>query len=303
MLAASAGAHLLLLAALATVTPGLLAPVPGAAPVLEVELAPSSGATPARASVAPRRAAVSAPVQPARAQALRPSPALRAPRAAPAASVTAPAAIAAAPSDAPARPAVVQGQGDGRWRVRGGGDADAAARALARTTIGCDHQGWLHLTAMERDRCAKPLLEGLRSGMKFDALPASKRAYYDQVVAAYAKMHAATPMSVNIPADARFANLGVEPQWRAPAGAHMPALGCVIKFGAPRGYKSYHDGPPHSLKLGVLPCFVTPPSGLFTEEADVEAPASRREQEDDAAHAAKYAPLPSQDAPAPAPRP
>ena len=171
---------------------------------------------------------------------------------------------------------------------------------IARTTVGCDHQGWLHLTAAERDRCDKPLLEGMRSGTKVDPIPAAKRAYYDQVQAAYAKMHEPAPMNL---AASTTDSKGLEPQWRAAAGAHMPGLGCAIKFGIPRGYKSYHDGPPHSLKLGPLPCFVAPPSGLATEEADVETPASRREQEDDAAHAAKYAPLPAQEVVATSPKP
>lgn len=307
ILAASAIAHLGLLALLARASPELLASGATATPTFQValEAAPSGGAGAARPSLQPERSTADAPVPsaPTRSRTeATPSPLAAAPAPSPAPSRT-PAVTASSPGAAPA--VAVAGQGDGRWRLRGGGggDADGAARALARTTAGCDHQGWLHLTAAERDRCDRPFLEGMRSGMKIDAIPAAKRAYYDQVQAAYAKMHEPTPMSINIPTDARFGNLGVDPQWRAAAGAHMPGFGCAIKFGIPRGYESYHDKPPHSLKLGALPCFVAPPSGLFTEEADVQAPASRREQEDDAAHAAKYAPLPTQDARAPAPRP
>lgn len=299
-LAASAGAHLLLLALLAQVTPGLLPGALDAAPVLKVELAQRSGGpAAARASVAPERAATSAPIQAAPASHVRPTPATVTPRTAPASPTPSPVA-AAAPSAAPGGTAAAPAQGHGRWRVHGGGDAEAAARALVRTTVGCDHQGWLHLTAAERERCARPLLEGMRSGMTFDAVPAAKRAYYDQVRAAYAKMHEPAPMIVSAsPTD----SFGLEPQWRGAQGAHMPGLGCAIKFGAPRGYTSYHDRPAHSLKLGPLPCFLTPPSGLGTEEADVQPPASRREQEDDAAHAAKYAPVPQDGAATPAPQP
>ena len=304
VLAASAMAHLGLLALLTRVSPELLASGASATPTFQVALegAPSGGAGAARASLRPERSTASAPVQAAPTRSrpeATPSPLAATPAPGRAPSPT-PAATTSSSRLAPA--AAASDQGEGRWRLRGG-DADGAARALARTTAGCDHQGWLHLTAAERDRCDKPLLEGMRSGMKFDTVPAAKRAYYDQVQAAYAKMHEPTPMSINIPTDARFGNLGVDPQWGAAAGAHMPGFGCAIKFGVPRGYKSYHDKPPHSLKLGALPCFVAPPSGLFTEEADLQAPASRREQDDDAAHAAKYAPLPTQDAPPPAPRP
>jgi hypothetical protein len=45
---------------------------------------------------------------------------------------------------------------------------------------------------------------------------------------------------------------------------HGPGLGCAIPFG--KGVKP--KGPPHSLRLG--PCFIRPPLGPLTPEADVQ---------------------------------
>lgn len=65
-----------------------------------------------------------------------------------------------------------------------GGDAEGAARALVRTTVGCDHETWLRLSPAERERCDVPFVEGLRSGLHIDPLPADKRADFDRQAAA-----------------------------------------------------------------------------------------------------------------------
>ena len=299
-LAASTVAHLAVFAVLASLTPTLIV-APHArrsAAAIEVELEAAGGATGVRAvSAAASASRAPASVQAPSPGAMRPSqPATAMARATPAPTLAAapPGLVHPALAAPPAVPTGGAGAGPSRWRVDGsgvGGAAGDAARALARTTVGCDRQTWLHLTADERARCERPFVEGYRSGLKIDAVPAAKRATYDQVQAAYAKMHAGAPLPFTPPLADRYGNLGVTERWAGPPGAHRPGFGCKLGLGPPpRDWKSYHDKAPHSLKLGRLPCFITPPSGVLTEEADVQAPASLREQTDDAAHAAKYDP-------------
>lgn len=71
-----------------------------------------------------------------------------------------------------------------------GGDAQGAARALVRNTVGCDHETWLRLSPAERERCNSPFLEGMRSGLHIDALPADKRADFDRQAAADSRKRA-----------------------------------------------------------------------------------------------------------------
>ena len=140
----------------------------------------------------------------------------------------------------------------------------------------------MDLSPAERTRCAERLGLAARTAPKVDAIPAEKRAYYDAVAAAYTDARA--PPS-NAP---RWAVNGARTDLLADKGGlWIPMVTCATKFGAPRGWKSYHDVPPHSLKvgkLGGLPCFIAPPQGRGTEESGVEAPASLRERTDDAAH-------------------
>ncbi len=289
-LAASLAVHGALLLAFMSVVPRLVTLPHLPAPpeeAFQVELQRPSAA-PASATASARLAKVTAP--PVRSVALPPPrPAIR-PSDLPAPAPPAARTAAAAPGSAAGASQASAGASadDGRWRVKGAGDAAGdAARALARGTVGCGAAEWLHLTADERDHCNAEFVHGMRT-LKPDAIPAAKRAYYDAVVAAYAKMHAPMPMSEANLADSH----GVQERWHAPEGSHIPGFGCGAPFGKPRGWKTYANRktPPHALKLGALPCFITPPSGFGTEEADVPPPASLREQQDDAAHAAKYAP-------------
>ncbi len=286
-MSASLGVHALLLALLTSVAPKLLR-VPRLSererPAVDLQLTASTtpresastafaaapaGLRPRIVRVEPRRAAAPA-ASPVTAPARTPTPLAPAPSA------------AAAGGDA-AAPAATS-QPTGRWRVTGGGgDADAAARALARGTVGCDHVGWLHLTAAERERCDSRFVEGARFGPRVDAVPAAKRAYFDQVRDAYAKMHEGAPLPFSGAPGERYSNLGVDEPWAGPKGAHMPGFGCSPAL---LGRK----GPPHSLNFG--PCVITPPSGFGTEEADVVPPPSAGAQRRDAAAAAKSDPPP-----------
>ena len=140
----------------------------------------------------------------------------------------------------------------------------------------------MNLTSAERAKCSEALGLASRTAPRVDPIPAEKRAYYDAVADAYAKAHAppgnAPRWLVGKPASGVLADRG---------GLTIPLVGCEMKFGVPRGYKTYHDVPPHALKLaklGSLSCFVPPPSGRGFEESGVQAPASLRERTDDAAH-------------------
>lgn len=220
-----------------------------------------------------------------RAQSVRQPPPATAKAAHPApASVGSPTPSAVAiPAPAPAAPPHAAGASARGSPVGQGGEGDLSG--LLRAALGCANRDFSHLTDAERTRCDRGFATAARTATKVDAIPPEKRAYYDAVVKAYEKMHAPAPLSTPHFGD----NFGLDERWAGPPGAHAPGFGCKIAIGPiPRGAKSYHDKPPHSLKLGRLPCFITPPSGFATEEADVQAPASLRERTDDAAHAAQF---------------
>jgi hypothetical protein len=54
------------------------------------------------------------------------------------------------------------------------------------------------------------------------------------------------------------------------APGHPPMVFCGVKFSGLHIVKS--KKPPHSLKLGALPCYLVPPQGFLTEESAVAAP-------------------------------
>ncbi|HET9161538.1 MAG TPA: hypothetical protein VFN88_13085 [Caulobacteraceae bacterium] len=55
-----------------------------------------------------------------------------------------------------------------------------------------------------------------------------------------------------------------------PNRGNSPMLGCAILFGG--GQPAHLKKPPHSLKIGPLPCFVIPPEGQLDPEVFVEPP-------------------------------
>ena len=196
----------------------------------------------------------------------------------------------APPSVAPSAPPTATGSTNGPTSgVLAGRDQDGLTgpqagdvRNALRGLLACGHAQLMDLAPAERAKCSEQLGLASRTAPKIDAIPAEKRAYYDAVAAAYAKANAPP---------------GNAPRWLAGkptaglladrGGLTIPLVGCEMKFGVPRGYKTYHDVPPHALKLaklGSLSCFVPPPSGRGFEESGVETPASLRERTDDAAH-------------------
>ncbi len=123
------------------------------------------------------------------------------------------------------------------------GSEDAARRAL-RAALACAPSNVQNLDEEARAACRQRLSDAAiaMGDARVDTIPPEKRAYYDAVVKAY-KDPTAT--------------------------AHPPGLGCALPFGIPKGWKPSGRKPPHSLKLGPLPCYVVPPKGFLTEEADV----------------------------------
>jgi hypothetical protein len=113
--------------------------------------------------------------------------------------------------------------------------------AALRRRLGCARTDQTGLSQAERLACADALGQGARTAAALgQTLPAGKRAYYEAVMAA-----------------------------RKSEG-HGPGLGCHIRFGG--GKPASVETPAHGLKLGPLPCFIVPPAGMLTPEADIPNP-------------------------------
>lgn len=277
--AVSIAVHLAVLAILVLSTPALRLPTVRLAPDISLELSPRPLLRQVRreaVAASAARAVATAASRPASAPAAA-TPALRkpvvAPSPLPSATAPSPPALASAPQPASSATAAASAQGTGRdWRVRPEGGDD---RGAVRAAIGCGHADYLKLTTDEQAACDRKYASLRGADLPhYDAIPPAKRAYYDAVVAAYAKMHAGTPLPFTVAGPGT--NFGTTERWAGPPGAHMPAFGCKIPLGIPKGWKPTKGGPPHSLKLGPLPCYITPPSGLLTEEADLPDPTTLR---------------------------
>ncbi len=133
-------------------------------------------------------------------------------------------------------------------------DAKAAVRRALRATLGCAHPDFAGLTTAERDDCSRQLGRQAAIGAQenMERLPEAKRVYYAKVQKAYQDIR-----------DVARYGTGALP-------GHGPSVGCRLPFGIPKGWKSTR--PPHSLKLGPLPCFIMPPQGILTPEVDLPTP-------------------------------
>lgn len=118
------------------------------------------------------------------------------------------------------------------------------------------------LTPEERARCEEKL--GALA-LKAPPLPApidpEKRAYYDAVAEAYRDPGQMVPLT------ARGAG-GIFGAERSVHLGHGPLVGCSVKFG-PNADKA-PKGPANALRAG--PCFIQPPNGSLTPEADIRRP-------------------------------
>ncbi len=114
-------------------------------------------------------------------------------------------------------------------------------RALRVGGVHCGAEALPGLSQADRDRCAERFGAGARTTLaQAPPIAPDKRAYYDASLAA------------------------------RKSDGHGPGVSCHILFGggAPPSVKA----PPHSLKLGPLPCYVVPPAGMLTPEVDVPNP-------------------------------
>lgn len=106
-----------------------------------------------------------------------------------------------------------------------------AERAACRNQIDVDRGRRLARAA--DGRIAKEVARAM-SAPRIDSIPAEKRAYYDAVAAAYDQQSHGPPMAGRLPG---------------------PVCG---------------GKPPHSLKIGPLPCYIAPPQGFLTEESGLD---------------------------------
>jgi len=160
------------------------------------------------------------------------APTPRPPKAA--SSVVAP--LQMAPSESPAVPATPTAAAQAPVQALSGDIG-----ATLRRRLGCARTDQAGLTQAERQACADALGRGARQVAALgQPVPAGKQAYYDAVKAA-----------------------------RLDEG-HGPGIGCHIRFGG--GKRASIEVPAHGLKLGPLPCFIVPPAGMLTPEADIPTP-------------------------------
>ena len=192
----------------------------------------------------PRRAADGAPSSGPASLSPRPRP----PRRAPAGE-----AVAALPV-APVSAASASGLGPG-----GTGDLRAALR---RSGVGCANGRAVGLNREERERCAERLgAHALDTPFLPAPIDPGKRAHYDAVAEAYKAGGQMVPLT------ARGAAGMFDVDASANSG-HGPRVGCSVKFG-PNARKA-PKGPPNALRAG--PCFIQPPNGSLSPEADIRKP-------------------------------
>ena len=120
------------------------------------------------------------------------------------------------------------------------------ARALRSGRVGCANPALL--TEAEQLACQDRLEAGSKLARYIPTpLPPERRRYYDAVVKAKGDMR---KMAV--------------------VGEHGPGVACKVAFGGPEGFVAWKH--PHGLKLGPLPCYVVPPMGPLSVEADITNP-------------------------------
>ena len=159
---------------------------------------------------------------------------------------------------------------------------DANLRGLLQALGRCGPDNPVARTPAERSRCNAQLAAAARHMPPIDTIPTDKRRYYDVVAAAYANLrHSPAPVSVTV-GMAHARNPTPEPprpnrseggeRWMAPTGAHLPGVTCVPMLAKALGQTA--DKPTNGVGAGG--CYVIPPSGVLTEEADIPPPQDAR---------------------------
>ncbi len=129
---------------------------------------------------------------------------------------------------------------------------------LRRGVLGC--ASTLELSRAERERCNEELARGAASAsaLPLDLSP-KVRAYYDAVAEAKKQDPPLVPRVAP-------GSLGYFDQDKRTTRDHPPMIGCYVPFGPGEKPKL----PSHWLTLG--PCFIAPPKGSLTPEADITPP-------------------------------
>jgi hypothetical protein len=172
--------------------------------------------------------------------------------------LVAPATVETAPAPAPALASPAAGPAP----IASGPRGDLGA-ALRTGGLGCSGDLRKMLGPEERARCDERFGAQARNAPDLPAaIDPGKRAYYDAVVEAYHdRQRAMVPLTAP----------GAAGMFEPPASyndGHGPRVGCSVKFG-PNASKA-PKGPPNALRAG--PCFIQPPKGSLTPEADIRKP-------------------------------
>jgi hypothetical protein len=156
----------------------------------------------------------------------------------------------AAPTAGPAPPASGSGaRGDLGAALRTGG---LACSGDLRKMLGPE----------ERARCDERFGALARNAPDLPApIDPGKRAYYDAIAEAYRDHGPVVPLTARGAGGIFGAEEGVQV-------GHGPRVGCSVKFG-PNASKA-PKGPANALRAG--PCFIQPPLGSLTPEADIRKP-------------------------------
>jgi hypothetical protein len=131
--------------------------------------------------------------------------------------------------------------------------------ALRHGVMGCANLAGL--SRAERERCDEQLGRGAAETPAMAiALEPRIRAYYNAVALAKARERPGVAVDNRL-----MMVLGAKPP-PAPGADHIPMIGCRVPFGPGKPRKL----PSHWLTLG--PCFIAPPKGPFSVEADITPP-------------------------------
>jgi hypothetical protein len=169
-----------------------------------------------------------------------------------------PAAPALAKPSEVGQPAALAAQGQPATPGAPGPDLRAALRHGA---LGCANLAAVGMTRAEREACEEQLGHGAgQAPVLAVSLEPRIRAYYDAVALAKTRDPPLMP-----PRNDR-APIPGDPAPHRPGADHVPLIGCAIPFGPGEKPKL----PAHWLKLG--PCFIAPPKGPLTVEADITPP-------------------------------
>jgi hypothetical protein len=153
----------------------------------------------------------------------------------------------------------------------GDGERLALSRALRGGRVGCANPTLL--TEAEQLHCQDRLEQGSKLAKYIPTpIPAERRAYYDAVAKAKQPFYVdpRRPGEHPVPSP-KVAGSSLAALQSANEKVRVPLAGCKLAFGGPKGTGGWRR-PPNSLKLGPLPCYVSPPAGSLSPDAHIQNP-------------------------------